>query len=663
MRVALLYPPSCDPTAPYLSIPSLTAWLRTHGVDVLPVDVNLEAWEELLRPEPLRALAARVERRLESLEQKRSLRHPEQLLYTQLFRARGDAAAVPAAIQGALATLRDRSRFYDHAAYSRAVATIEAAMRVVSAAYAPLSVDLVSYRTPFSLLDHDEIARDADPSRDPFHACFVKLADRLRDEGVGLAGISVAFPGQLQPAFSLAHVLRARLPGVHVTAGGPALTQLLLRLDAEQQARALGPLHSAVILEGEIALLELVQRIERGDAPTGVIRGTMLEDLGVLPPPDFHGLPLDRYLSPELVLPYDPTRGCYWGACAFCHYGLAEEGTARYRERPAETVVSHLAELRAEHGASVFYLSQDALSPRAAGAIARGIRGRGFELRWGTDMRPERALTRERCVELFEGGALSVSVGVESASPRVLSLIDKGIALSDVRTAVQNLARAGVAVEAMCFSGFPTETNREALETVRFLAGGEQDLSLFILGRFDLTHGSRVAKKPGDFGLDEVWQVEGDAFGTGLFYSARPPERDIPEDKLDAAIDELSSRWQLRRYPWAGALSTAHTLLWYRRFGKDAFRARRRGQLAVSLPGARPFVVAARFDVTRMAEESEAREAALWQELVVRRRRVGRAAYQELASRLPPAHPSPGRFRCEALHEPKAVADGARRRR
>lgn len=59
--VALVYPPTCDPTAPYLSLPTLTGWLRTHGVDVLPVDANVEAFDTLLRREPLHALAKRVE--------------------------------------------------------------------------------------------------------------------------------------------------------------------------------------------------------------------------------------------------------------------------------------------------------------------------------------------------------------------------------------------------------------------------------------------------------------------------------------------------------------------------------------------------------------------------------------------------------------------------
>ena len=33
--VALVYPPSCDPTAPYLAVPMLTGFLRANGVSVL----------------------------------------------------------------------------------------------------------------------------------------------------------------------------------------------------------------------------------------------------------------------------------------------------------------------------------------------------------------------------------------------------------------------------------------------------------------------------------------------------------------------------------------------------------------------------------------------------------------------------------------------------
>src|SRR5438477_12714599 len=95
MKIALVYPPTCDPTAPYLAVPMLTGYLRAHGVEVLPVDGNVEAYDALLRPAPLAALRDRIERRLTKLERRPSLDHVSQLAYARLWRARGDAHAVP----------------------------------------------------------------------------------------------------------------------------------------------------------------------------------------------------------------------------------------------------------------------------------------------------------------------------------------------------------------------------------------------------------------------------------------------------------------------------------------------------------------------------------------------------------------------------------------
>jgi hypothetical protein len=658
VRVALVYPPACDPTAPYLAVPTLTAWLRRHGVEVLPVDANVEAWEWLLSRPRLEKLGMGIEERLAALEAQSSLSHPEQLAYAALWAVRGDAAAVPRAIEGALAVMRDRARLYEPHTYADAVATIDAAQRVVSAAHHPLSVDFVAYRTPFSLLSAEEIARDAAEGRDPFRDYFRVLARRLARQKVDLVGISVAFPGQVQPAYSLAYALRELLPGVHVTVGGPALTQMMLRLEGERLEKALGPFSSAVVYEGEHALLAMVRALEQGRDPAAggrVIHGTTVEDMSVLPCPDFDGLPLDRYLAPELVLPYDPTRGCYWGVCTFCHYGLAEVGTAKYRERPVETVLDHVEALKNKYGTRIFYFSQDVFSPRIATNIARGIVARGLDVRWGTDMRPERSLTPGRCAELVAGGQLSAALGVESASPRLLSLIDKGIPVDAVAEAVVNLSQAGVAVEAMCFSDFPTETTREAIQTVRFVEGLGEELSLFILGRFDLTHGSLVAQKPGDFGIKEVWGVEGDELGTGLFFAERrQSKRAAGLEKLEEAVAALSSRWSLRRYPWAGALSTAHTMLWYAHHGKDVFR-RLGPPHEAKVPGARSRVAPARFDVARVAESCAAREAELWDRMVREERRVSRATYDVRAAALPRAMPAPGRWTFVAGSPPAPV--------
>jgi hypothetical protein len=173
MKIALVYPPTCDPTAPYLAVPMLTGFLRDNGVDVLPIDANVEAWDELLRREPLREQAARVEARIRKLEKRASLDHVSQRAYLQLWRARGDAQAAPDGIAEARATLKDEAAFYDNDRYERAVETIESAQRLISAAHAPLDLTFSGYRTPFALTTPEEIAHDAE--NDPFAGYVEKL--------------------------------------------------------------------------------------------------------------------------------------------------------------------------------------------------------------------------------------------------------------------------------------------------------------------------------------------------------------------------------------------------------------------------------------------------------------------------------------------------------
>src|SRR5207244_219668 len=149
--VVLVQPPACDPTAPYLAVPMLTGFLRANGVSVLPIDANVEAFDDLLEPGPLGALRDRLEARLRTLDARASLDQRAQLELAAIVGARGDAHAVPHGIREAKAILRDPARFFDPDAYDGAVRTIDAALRVVSAAHHPLHLDFTAWRTPLGL--------------------------------------------------------------------------------------------------------------------------------------------------------------------------------------------------------------------------------------------------------------------------------------------------------------------------------------------------------------------------------------------------------------------------------------------------------------------------------------------------------------------------------
>ena len=633
MKIVLIYPPTTDPTAPYISVPILTGYLRARGLDVLPVDANIEAYDRLLRRQSLTAVRERLEHRLKRLKKKKFLGHIDQLAWINLSRARSGAAATCDAIDDAVAVMRDRSgaRFYDTARYEKALMTIENALDLVSAAWTPLTLDFAGYRTPFSLLDPHEIVVDAAAERNPFHAYFCGLAERLAQYSPNVIGISMAFTNQVQCAFALAMLLRQKIPGAYLTTGGAAVTQILLRLSGHERDTALGPFHSAVLFEGEKTLLDIISAVERGDAPRGIIKGERNADPGGNPAPDFDGLPLDKYMSPEPVLPYDATRGCYWGKCAFCHYGLAESGTAAYRERPAEQVLAHLQNLSDKHRCRVFYFSQDTIHPQNALRLARSFSAGGATWKWASDIRPERLLTGDCCRELARGGALAFSLGIESADERVLGLINKGVRPDGMRSVINNLADAGIASECMTFTGFPTETVDEALATIRFLESLRDRISLFICGEFHLVAGSMVAGHPEKYGIDDLWTVTGDAFIKTLFYTeSKPPLSSADIETVDRAVAKLSRSFRLHRYPWAGSLSTAHTLLWYNRFGPAVFREPAGNRSVQRIPEA-----AGSGAMRGMAVQAQENEAVIWQAMVGEKRAVSRKAYRALAGRCP----------------------------
>jgi len=277
----------------------------------------------------------------------------------------------------------------------------------------------------------------------------------------------------------------------------------------------------------------------------------------------------------------------------------------------------------------------------------------GLDIRWATDLKPEKYLTQERADILRKAGAVACALGVESGSDRVLKLIDKGAPIAVVSDVVDRLATAGIAAEAMCFTEFPTETHEEALDTLELLDGWRDRLAVYIVGEFGLTHGSLVAQDPSRFGIRETWELEGDQLGLGIFFAPESPWKSADERAdVDERLSELSTGWTLRTYPWAGAVSTAHTILYYDRFGPTVFKDLAARGLREEILGSKGiFEADLRFD-PRDCERAEQREGAIWATLVNDRRVVGRGVYEELAAQAPALKPRPLRVAFAAGAEP-----------
>jgi hypothetical protein len=239
-----------------------------------------------------------------------------------------------------------------------------------------------------------------------------------------------------------------------------------------------------------------------------------------------------------------------------------------------QQAVADLGRMQEQFGTSNFYLSCDVLSPDYAFRLAQAIIDSGLEVYWSTDLRIEAAYTPERCRLLYRGGLRAVAFGVESCSPAVLRLMHKGITPERIRSVNRHFHQAGISTAWMTFLGHPGEGFVEAQATLDMLGAERKVVDQFIVGTFGLTPGSRIACRPEEFGIDAIYFTAGDVFNLFPLYSERNPGKNgnAPRfEQQDEQIADLSNRYQLDHYPWAGAISTHHSFLYLLRYGQRVF--------------------------------------------------------------------------------------------
>lgn len=591
-EILFVYPPTADPTGPYLSIPYLAAAVRSRGHSAGALDLNLLGYRELLTAPRLASLTEDCRSRLYAMPLD-GLAWPQAAEYLALSLAALDGHRLTDQIEAAVADLGDPERFYDPVRYQQIYDILERSLALVSARYFPLELSFTRCDGPYHLNDVDEIRRDSEPDRNPFHQTYVDhLLPRLSRERPDVVGISATFNAQLLQAFAVGRLVKQHHPEIHVTLGGAAVTQLVLRA-ADQDLEGLDPFADSVVLfEGETTLCNLLEGIDQEREPgtldnvvdltrrpVGYVSRPVSEQLDRWPAPDYGDLPLDRYFSPEPILYLAPTRGCYWTRCAFCHYGLTDSGTAPYRRRDPDRFVEDLRQMNRDHGARLFYFAGDLIDPRYLLELAEKIVAAGLDIRFTSDLRIERSFTAESCETLRKAGMVAAAFGTESDSPRILALMDKGTEPAHNRLVFDNFARSGIAVQAMTILDFPTETSEEAAATLDLLEENIERVDLFFVEQFDLESGSRVYRSPEEYGIDEVWYPQGDRFRLRARYrQARDSKRPEERERLIKRIDRLASRYGRRAYPYAGSVAVAHTLMYFDRHGRDVFKKNRSGE-------------------------------------------------------------------------------------
>jgi radical SAM superfamily enzyme YgiQ (UPF0313 family) len=222
-----------------------------------------------------------------------------------------------------------------------------------------------------------------------------------------------------------------------------------------------------------------------------------------LPYPDFSQFKLDKYLTPEPILPVMTSRGCPWGKCSFCTH---HHSYLRYRTRRIEECVAEIKFLQKQHNCNLFYFYDEMIPPKRFKTLAEKIIDEGLEIHYGAYAKPVKNFNSDLCTLLEHSGCRVLQWGVEAASQRVLDLMNKGTNIHEVEKVLSNTSRAGMYNLVFILFGFPSETTEELQQTLAFLDHNRGNIHALSSGTFVMTEGSKVYMQSDKFFISHMWE-------------------------------------------------------------------------------------------------------------------------------------------------------------
>jgi len=553
MKTLLIFPPSSDPAHPPLGIASLAGFLREKGEDVKLLDLNLLSYYYFLSSENLVLCKEKIIRRLEVLESTDKLPAEAAEEYRLLAQNSMAAPYLIDSIDESFSALRQPETYSSRARYKNAASIVKRAMEFVSAAYYPVRWYFRGFSMSYLPTKSLDVLKAVSDKKEnlfiPFYHSYLPWIEALAPD---IIGVSINYYCQLIPGLTLAALLKERLYNTRIVIGGGLICFFegqwdVLKPFMETQNKMVD---GFIPYEGEIPLFYLIDTLKNGKSIIEVPGLVYFDGANVcanppspppnpltLPPPDYDGLPLEKYISPEPVLLSLTSRGCYWGRCAFCSHAHLYRG--EFRQRPPAQVFKEMEYLSQRFGATHFYFSDESVTPVTARQLARAIKQDNRPYQWFGEIRFEPSVDAGMLEELANGGCAMLMFGLESGQQRVLDLMHKGIRVETAAQILRRCKEVGIRAFVMFFAGFPTESPAEAEKTVEFIETHREYITQVAFTNFVLVKSSPVYAEPGKYGIMSIQPYEGEDL---KIYAQYEVEKGLTAKEAVAFLEEVKGR-------------------------------------------------------------------------------------------------------------------------
>ena len=302
---------------------------------------------------------------------------------------------------------------------------------------------------------------------------------------------------------------------IHISLGGPHVNiypdETISNTDVD----------SLVLGEGEITFSKLVDALEQKRSLNHIVGliyknadriiktgpPDLIHNLDILPFPDRTLIHYSHYYN---ILNHDfpsttmiSSRGCPYN-CIFCYHSYLGR---HVRFRGSDNVVSEMEECLALGIKDIFFYDDAFILDRQRTFdICNGIIQRRLKIHWGIRTRVD-SVNMDILTKLKEAGCNRIQFGVEAGTSKILSVLNKGISVTQIKEAFKLAKKAGLETLAYFMLGSPTERTEDILKTIDFAIQLKPDYAHFsITLPLPDTDLYKMALEKGVF-KNDFWQV------------------------------------------------------------------------------------------------------------------------------------------------------------
>lgn len=563
MKTLLIFPPQWMPVSPHFALPTLLGQFKDTEYEASVLDLNIDFYNKILTSKYvsnslersvklLPLLKDRIKtyfvkgKKLQDYTFAQQNEIAKASMIDNLLKKKGkDLKTVATIIDKSVEVLKSKQHYYNPKLFTSAITNINTALEICSMPYYPTQIGFCAYSNELLTLDYECIKYYVfDKTTNIYIKYFESVLNRIKAENADYIGISINSSSQIIAGLTLANMLKKET-NAHISIGGNHFGRVTDSLEKYPEFFELF-CDSLLVEEGEVPVIELTRYVNGEIKIEDVPNLMYLKDgkvqfnnkieprkLNELKTPSLDGYDLKAYFTPEIVMPFPASRGCYWRKCSFCDHDFG----MYYNIKNIDKLIKEIKTFKEKYGITKFEFIDEAISPNYMEAMSKRFLEEKLDVEFFCDARLEDGFTKEICELAVEAGLRMVLWGFESGSKKIMKLINKGINVDNRLKILKDAREAGIYNFAFIFFGFPAETKRDAMKTIKVICDNTDIINSYGKSVFTMGKHTKLREAPEKYGVvGETRQIS--EFSPTYEYSAKG----MTKEELNEVINLCTKR-------------------------------------------------------------------------------------------------------------------------